>query len=121
MAKAWDYWPWIEQELYNPDGTLKEDYKKTLLAEGKSRSHITAKEVLQKSKVKEFDEREKLFQEQWGISYVEWAKLKPTRSQAKAKQEAELKKSMKKSLFAGEDISSLPGDIDPDDYYDAVY
>ena len=121
MARAWDYWPWTEQELYNPDGSMKEGFRKRLLERGKSKSEIAAMEAFQKEKLQEFDEREKWFEEKWGEPYSEWAELKPTRSPAKAKQEAELKKSMKKSLFAGEDISSLPGDIDPDDYYDAVY
>ena len=121
MVRAWDYWPWIEQENYNPDGTMKEDHKKFLLQRGESKAEIGFMEAFQKSKLREFNEREELFQRQWGMSYVEWAKIKPTRSPAKAQQEADLQKSMKKSLFAGEDISELPGDIDPDDYYDAVF
>ena len=73
-------------------------------------NYLENKKMLQ---VKKYDEREQQWLEKYGVPYSEW--------EAQGQQSlAELERRQNIAIRNGEEISSLPLDIDPDDYYDQV-
>ena len=113
MARAYDTWDCIKRINYNPDGSMKPKYKQRLLNNGMSSSDIAFVEGQKKNEVRLFEEREQRYVERYGIPFSEWEK------QGRMSQ-AELESRQRKAIRNGEEISSLPMDIDPDDYYDQV-
>jgi hypothetical protein len=83
------------------------------MARGKTLDDTLAMEATTIAEVKAFEEREENFLQRFGIPYSEWAGLgKPSESerQRQVKQQAALKE--------GADLSELPYDMEPDEYYD---
>ncbi|CCQ56447.1 MULTISPECIES: hypothetical protein [Crocosphaera] len=113
MARLYDTWDCIKRINYNPDGSMKEKWKNTLLESGMSPSEIYSLEQQKMNEVRLFEEREQRYIERYGIPFSEWEK------QGRMSQ-AELESRQRKAIRNGEEISSLPMDIDPDDYYDQV-
>ena len=113
MARAYDTWDFLDRMNFNPDGSMKPEYKQRLLNNGMSSSDIAFAEGQKKNDVRLFEEREQLYIERYGIPFSEWEK------QGRMSQ-AELESRQRKAIRYGEEISSLPMDIDPDDYYDQV-
>lgn len=113
MARLYDSWDFLDQMDYNPDGSMKPHKRERLLARGMSPSNIAYLENQKMLEVRQFDEREQLYVERYGIPYSEWEK------QGRQSQ-AELEERQKKAIRNGEEISSLPMDIDPDDYYEQI-
>ncbi len=113
MARLYDSWDFLKKMNYNPDGSMKESWRKNLLESGMSESEVNYLENQKMLEVKKYDEREQLYLERYGIPYSEWEK------QGRQSQ-AELERRQKKAIRNGEEISSLPMDIDPDDYYEQV-
>ncbi len=113
MARLYDSWNFLDKRNYNPDGSMKPHKRQRLLNDGLSPSEIEQVENRRMLQVKQFDEREQRWLEEHGIPYSEWEK------QGQQSQ-AELEERQKKAIRNGEEISSLPMDIDPDDYYEQV-
>ena len=113
MARLYDSWNFITQRNYNPDGSMKEAWRKTLLEGGMSESEINYVEHQKMLEVKTYDEREQDWLERFGYTYSE-------RPVNRRMSDEELKRRQKSALRNGEELSSLPMDIDPDDYYDQV-
>lgn len=113
MARLYDTWGFLDKMHYNPDGSMKPEYKQLLLDNGMSSSNIAYVEGQKMNEVRLFSEREQLYIERYGIPFSEWEK------QGKMSQE-ELEHRQRKAIQNGEEISSLPMDIDPDDYYEQV-
>ncbi len=113
MARLYDSWDFLKKMNYNPDGSMKESWRKNLLESGMSESEVNYLEQQKMLEVKKYDEREQQWLEEHGIPYSEW--------EAQGQQSrAELERRQKKAIRNGEEISSLPMDIDPDDYYEQV-
>ncbi len=114
MARAYDTWNCIERMTFNPDGSMKPEARQRKLARGLlTESDIAYIEAQKKNEVRLFEEREQRYIERYGIPFSEWEK------QGRMSQ-AELESRQRKAIRNGEEISSLPMDIDPDDYYDQV-
>jgi hypothetical protein len=113
MARLYDTWNSITKMNYNPDGSMKESWRQTLLNDGRSLDTIEYLENQKMLEVKNYDEREEDWLKRDGITYSEW--------EAQGREsDAELKRRQKSALRNCEDISELPMDIDPDDYYDSI-
>jgi hypothetical protein len=114
MARAYDTWDSIDRMNFNPDGSMKPEARQRKLAKGfLTESDIAYIEAQKMNEVRLFEEREQLYIERYGIPFSEWEK------QGKMSQE-ELEHRQRKAILNGEEISSLPMDIDPDDYYEQV-
>ena len=113
MARLYDSWDFLDQMDYNPAGSMKPHKRERLLARGMSPSNIAYLENQKMLQVKKYDEREQQWLEKYGVPYSEW--------EAQGQQSlAELERRQNIAIRNGEEISSLPLDIDPDDYYDQV-
>jgi hypothetical protein len=110
MSEAYRTWSSLEQLCYNPDGTMKEDFKQQFLAEGTTLAEIQSREARKKQNIREFEAREQWFQEKYGITYSEWSR--PTDSSAQRHERQRL------ALEEGTALCELPAHIEPDDYYD---
>lgn len=113
MARAYDYWDSFDREHFNPDGTMTEKYREWLMSNGSSLFDTFAIEVIQMKEVKDFEEREEYFPKKWGISFTEW-----DRSGQEKFTPAQQRQRQQEALDAGEELSSLPYDMEPDEYYD---
>ena len=113
MARLYDSWDFLKKMNYNPDGSMKESWRKNLLESGMSESEVNYLENKKMLQVKKYDEREQQWLEKYGVPYSEW---EPQGQQSLA----ELERRQNIAIRNGEEISSLPLDIDPDDYYDQV-
>ncbi len=113
MARLYDTWGFLDKMHYDPDGSMKPEYKQRLLADGMSESEIYYVEHQKMLEVKKYEQREQKWLEESGITYSEW-EAQGRRS------DAQLKRRQQSALRNGEELSSLPLDIDPDDYYDSV-
>lgn len=112
-ARAYDFWSAMDRMYFNRDGTMKEDCKNRLLAKGTSIFEIFMMEGEMQKKVKDFEEREKNFQKNWGISYTEW-----NQSERENLTPAQQQIHQQQALDSGEELSSLPYHMEPDEYYD---
>ena len=113
MARLYDSWDFLKKMNYNPDGSMKESWRKNLLESGMSESEVNYLENKKMLQVKKYDEREQQWLEKYGVPYSEW--------EAQGQQSlAELERRQNIAIRNGEEISSLPLDIDPDDYYEQV-
>ena len=113
MARLYDSWNSLDKMNYNPDGSMKPEYKQYLLDDGVSPSSIAYVEHQKMLEVKTYDEREQDWLERFGYTYSE-------RPVSRRMSDEELKRRQQSALRNGEELSSLPMDIDPDDYYDQV-
>ena len=113
MARLYDSWDLVDRMDYNPDGSMKPHKKERLLARGMSESEMAYVEHQRMLEVKDYDEREQDWLERFGYTFSEW--------DAKCQESpAELERRQRKAIRNGEEISSLPMEIDPDDYYSQV-
>ena len=113
MARAYDFWDSFDRENFNPDGTMTEAYRNRLMARGRSLFDTFYMEAIQMKEVKDFEKREQNFQKNWGISYTEW-------EQSGREKPAQQKKRQQDALDSGEELSSLPYHMEPDEYYDYI-
>jgi hypothetical protein len=113
MARLYDSWDFLDKMDYNSDGSMKPHKRERLLARGMSLSEINQVERKRMLEVKKYDEREQDWLERFGCPFSEWdAKCQGS--------PVDLERRQKSSLRNGEELSSLPIDIDPDDYYEQV-
>jgi hypothetical protein len=112
-ARAYDNWSPIHKRMYNPDGSMKEEYRAELMASGTTLFDTFYMESRKMKEVKDFEEREKNFQKNWGISYTEWEQ-----SGRENLTPAQREKRQQQALDSGEELSSLPYHMEPDEYYD---
>lgn len=113
MGRAYDYWSLLDKEHYYPDGTMKTSYRQSLLDRGYDFFYTVQLEWEQKKKVTSFKNMEKQFEEAgWG-SYSEF--LDRSTSQEDPSQQ---KRRQQQALAEGAELSELPYDMAPDDYYD---
>lgn len=114
MARAYDFWDSFDRENFYPDGSMTEKYREWLMENGTSLFDTFGMEGRKMKEVKDFEEREQTFQQNWGISYTEWErsgqKLTPAQQQKRQQQ----------ALDSGEELSSLPYHMDSDEYYNYI-
>ena len=114
MARAYDTWDSYDQKNFNPDGSMKPEYRQRLLDKGISSSNVDSVEEQKMNEVERFEKREKLYMKRYGIPYSEWVKQGSKISQS------ELEERQRKAIRNGEEISTLPMAIDPDEYYEQL-
>ncbi len=113
MVRAYDTWDFFDRQYFHPDGSMTDEYRKLLMADGCSLWDTFAMEAEQMKQVKAFEDQENFFLQQYGITYTDWINSAPrsiTDEELEAKQRA--------AILAGEELSTLPIAIDPDEYYD---
>ena len=111
MARAYDTWDSFDQKNFNPDGSMKPEYRQRLLDKGINLSSIDYVEIQKMNEVKSFEEREQIYMDRYGIPFSEWEK-------EGQETQAELEERQRKAIRNGEEISTLPMAIDPDEYYE---
>jgi len=110
------FWYNQEKTRYNLDGSIKESYKKRLLAKGRSLKDIADMEESMKKELSAYHERTEFLQKEYGMSYEEWR-----RKQSGGLSQAQIDARTRQGIREGEEISALSGDVDPDDYYDGDF
>ena len=113
MARAYDTWDSFDKRNFNPDGSMKPEYKQLLLDKGMDSSSIAYVEGQKMNDVRLFEEREQLYLERYGIPFSEWEKEGQM-------SQAELEERQRKAIRNGEEISTLPMAIEPDEYYEEL-
>lgn len=115
LARLYDTWPSYRQAKYNPDGSMKEEYRQALLADGWTLEETFVLESQTIREVKAFDDTEQMYYEDYGIGYTEYC-LRALKRERRSKPDS--KERQRKALASGEELSSLPDYIEPDEYYD---
>lgn len=100
---------YINEHLYNPDGTMTEAYKQRLLAKGKSPEDIAQLERLQMKDIQERIERDERWFRLYGVTYAEHSQT------SQLSEEVQLHR-QKQALQEGMPIDELPLAIEPDEY-----
>ena len=114
MARAYDTWSSIDKRNFNPDGSMKPEARQRKLARGfMTESDLDYIEAQKMNEVRLFEEREQRYIERYGIPFSEWEK-------EGQETQAELEERQRKAIRNGEEISTLPMAIDPDEYYEQV-
>jgi hypothetical protein len=114
-SRAYDDWSPMHKRMYNPDGSMKEEYRKQWMESGTTLFDTFYMESRKMKEVKDFEEREQNFQKNWGISYTEWEQ-----SSRENLSPAQQEKRQQQALDSGEELSSLPYHMEPDEYYDYI-
>ena len=110
---AWDLFSEEEKQKFNWDGSLKPEYIEYAHRIGISDSYLTEAERRKKIDVENYNKVSARFAER-GINFGE----SQMRSRICAtKDYAERQKQLRQDIRNGEEISSLPLDVEPDDYY----
>lgn len=113
MAQAYDFWDSFDRENFHPDGRMTEAYRNRLMARGDNLFDTFAMEARKQKEVKDFEEREQRFLRQFGYTWSEWAMSSQEKSTP-----ADQKKRQQLALNEGVELSELPFDMEPDEYYD---
>lgn len=106
------FWTRIDRLWYNEDGTVKESVKKQWLAQGDTLEEIERTEREFQRELAAYHEERRTVEENFGISYEEWhrrAWATPGEAEARTRE----------AIRNGEEISSLPSYVDPDEYYNS--
>lgn len=110
---AYDFFTEEEKIKFNPDGTLREEFIYSAREKGLNMSALL---TLEQRKINEVEQYNKVSacDAEMGINHGQW--LMDCRRSA-ASNYAKNYKQQQQDLRNGEEISSLPLDIDPDEYY----
>ena len=110
---AWDLFSQEDKQKFNPDGSLKPEYIEYARRIGVSEGYLAQLEYKKKRDVDDFNALSASYAER-GINFGE----SQMRSRiSAAKDYASRQKQLGQDIRNGEEISSLPLDVDPDDYY----
>ncbi|MGH2415117.1 MAG: phosphoribosyl-ATP pyrophosphatase [Microcystaceae cyanobacterium] len=113
MARAYDFWSPMQKRHYNPDGSMKEEYREELIASGTSLFETFARESRYKEEVRQFEQREERYLREYGETFSEM-----TERQSRNLTTSQLKKRQQLALEEGADLCELPEHMEPDEYYD---
>ena len=116
MARLYDEWSSLEKTHFNPDGSMKEEYRNFLIANGMTLESTFRLEVRKKKEVELFNETEQIYLEEYGIGYTEYC-LRAAQKERRHRKE-NIAERQRKALANGEEQSTLPDYIEPDEYYD---
>lgn len=110
---AWDLFSEEEKQKFNSDGSLKPEYIENARRRGASEGYLAQLEYKKKRDVDDFNKLSASYAEN-GINFGAWQ----MRSRMSAtKDYAERQKQLRQDIRNGEEISSLPLDVEPDEYY----
>lgn len=110
---AWDLFSEEDKQKFNPDGTLKSEYIEYARRIGISEAYLEKLECKKKRDIESFNQISARFAER-GINFGE----SQMRSRiSAAKYYAECQEQLRQDIRNGEEISSLPLHVEPDDYY----
>lgn len=110
---AWDLFSQEEKQKFNPDGSLKPEYLEYARSIGISEGYLEDSEYKKKRDVESFNRLSASFAQR-GINFGE----SQMRSRTSAvKDYASRQKQLSQDIRNGEEISSLPLDVEPDEYY----
>ena len=110
MNRLYDTWNEYEKRCFNPDGSMTESYWIKLCEAGWDLAVIMSFEVKKIDEVREYDRLEKYYQENFGKSYEEACS-------DVGDYHLDISERQRLALLAGDELSSLPEHVDPDDYY----
>lgn len=110
---AWDLFSQEDKQKFNSDGSLKPEYIEYARRIGASEGYLAQLEYKKKRDVDDFNKLSARYAER-GINFGE-SQMRERISAAK--DYASRQKQLGQDIRNGEEISSLPLDIDPDDYY----
>ncbi|MGH2415394.1 MAG: phosphoribosyl-ATP pyrophosphatase [Microcystaceae cyanobacterium] len=113
MARAYDFWTSAQKENFHPDGKMTQEYREWLIANGTSLFETFAMEARKQKEVKDFEETEQRYLREFGETFSE---MTARRSQNLSP--AAQKKRQQLALDEGAELSELPYDLEPDEYYD---
>jgi hypothetical protein len=102
---------------YNPDGSMQEWFKNSLIKNGEDEIGIKEREESIREQMKEIEDyqerMEKQFQKYTGSSFREWQEASRDKTLL-----TERRRKQENALKGGADLSELPYDMDVDEYYD---
>ncbi len=110
---AWDLFSEEEKQKFNSDGSLKPEYVENARRLGASEGYLAQLEYKKKRDVERFNKLSASYAES-GINFGAWQMR--SRMSA-AKDYAESQEQLRQDIRNGEEISSLPLDVEPDEYY----
>ncbi len=110
---AWDLFSEEEKQKFNRDGSLKPEYIENARRRGASEGYLAQLEYKKKRDVDDFNKLSASYAES-GENFGEY--LMRSRMSA-TKDYAERQKQLRQDIRNGEEISSLPLDVEPDEYY----
>lgn len=113
MARSYDFWSSMQKRMYHPNGTMKTEYREELMKSGTTLFDTLNMEAIQMKEVKDFEEREQLYLEQFGETFSQM-----TARRSEKLTLAQQQKRQQQALDSGEELSSLPYHMEPDEYYD---
>ncbi|MDY6940460.1 MAG: hypothetical protein SWY16_22735 [Cyanobacteriota bacterium] len=119
MAEAWDFWSDLDKERFQKDGTLKPEVAREMIAKGMDFTDTIAMELKKYEEIRWFDRRDREWLEKYGETWSDW-KLRHDLAHAKFERQQREKlgiSSQQAALENGEELSTLPIAIDPDEYY----
>ena len=110
---AWDLFSEEEKQKFNRDGSLKPEYIENARRRGASEGYLAQLEYKKKRDIDDFNRMSASYAEN-GENFGEY--LMQSRMSA-TKDYAERQKQLGQDICNGEEISSLPFDVEPDEYY----
>ena len=122
MAEAWDFWSDFDKERFQKDGTLKPEVAREMIERGMDFTDTIAMELQKYEEIQRFERRDREWLDKYGETWSDW-KLRHDRDNAKFERQQREKlgiSSQQAALENGEELSTLPIAIDPDEYYDRL-
>ena len=118
MAEAWDFWSDFDKERFQKDGTLKPEVAREMIERGMDFTDTIAMELQKYEEIQRFERRDREWLDKYGETWSDW-KLRHDRDNAKFERQQREKlgrSSQQAALENGEELSTLPIAIDPDEY-----
>jgi hypothetical protein len=111
---AWDVWFTAkEKKQFNPDGSLKPSYVQEALSQGMSVTWLMEKERKKKNEVESYNRLSASYAER-GINF---GKCEMESRQTTIREYNQTRKMQQQDRRNFEEISSLPMDVEPDEYF----
>lgn len=110
---AYDFFSKEEKIMFNPNGTLKEEFRRNALRIGSSEDYLERLEYEKKQDIAAYERMSAEYANR-GLNYGQFLVQMRRDLSTSVERNAIV---MQRDLLNGEEISSLPLDIDPDKYY----
>jgi len=115
LARLYDTWPSHKKRDFNPDGSMKEQARLELIADGFTLDATYRLEAKAMREVQAYERTEQIYFEEYGIGFKEYCRQSVEKTRNFQRSLAERQRD---ALRSGEEQSSLPDFVEPDDYWD---
>ncbi|MGF1487980.1 MAG: hypothetical protein ACFBSE_12905 [Prochloraceae cyanobacterium] len=115
LARLYDTWPGYKKKDFNPDGSLKEEARQRLIKNGFSLDATYRLEDKAMREVQAYERTEQIYLERHGVGFKEYCRQSVEKTR---KFQRSLAERQRDALRSGEEQSSLPDFVEPDDYWD---